>query len=135
LLQRGGAAIVSLIDALKAAKDAGAPADRLDAARRLQRRSQWRLDFVAAENSMGFHAPQETARVLAEAIDYARQGELVARGLLPPAAAEATSGAVGAADAGAPEGRDAGARDAGARDAGGVRDAGARSALPSDAGP
>lgn len=84
LLQRGGVAIVALIDALKAAKDSGAPAERLEAARRLQRRSQWRLDFVAAENSMGFHAPQETARVLAEAIDFARQGELVARGLVPP---------------------------------------------------
>jgi hypothetical protein len=42
----------------------------------LQRKAQWRLDFVAAENSMGFHAPQEAARILAEAIDYARQGEL-----------------------------------------------------------
>ena len=45
----------------------------------LHRKAQWRLDFVAAENSMGFHAPQETARVLAEAIDYARQGQLAAR--------------------------------------------------------
>ena len=27
----------------------------------LQRKAQWRLDFVAAENSMGFHAPQEAA--------------------------------------------------------------------------
>jgi len=25
---------------------------------------------------MGFHAPQESARILAEAIDFARQGEL-----------------------------------------------------------
>ena len=25
---------------------------------------------------MGFHAPQEAARILAEAIDYARQGQL-----------------------------------------------------------
>ena len=47
----------------------------------LQRKAQWRLDFVAAENSMGFHAPQETARILAEAIDYARQGQLAARGV------------------------------------------------------
>ncbi len=31
------------------------------------------------ENSLGFHAPQEAARILAEAIDYARQGETVAR--------------------------------------------------------
>ena len=35
-----------------------------------------RLDFVAAENSMGFHAPQEAARILAEAIDLARQGQI-----------------------------------------------------------
>jgi nitrite reductase (cytochrome c-552) len=74
LLQRGGQAIVDLIDALAAAKAAGQPADRLAAARDLQRRAQWRLDFIAAENSMGFHAPQEAARVLGEAIDYARQG-------------------------------------------------------------
>ena len=32
-------------------------------------------------NSMGFHVPQETARVLAEAIDYARQGQLAAKAL------------------------------------------------------
>jgi nitrite reductase (cytochrome c-552) len=36
------------------------------------------VDFVNAENSMGFHAPQESARLLAEAIDYARQGQLAA---------------------------------------------------------
>jgi nitrite reductase (cytochrome c-552) len=42
--------------------------------RDFHRKAQWRLDSVAAENSMGFHAPQETARILAESIDYARQG-------------------------------------------------------------
>ena len=36
------------------------------------------LDFVAAENSMGFHAPQELARILGESIDFARQGQLEA---------------------------------------------------------
>jgi hypothetical protein len=35
---------------------------------------------------MGFHAPAETARILAESIDYARQGQLAAAGA--PAAAE-----------------------------------------------
>lgn len=30
---------------------------------------------------MGFHAPQEAARILGEAIDYARQGQLVLRDL------------------------------------------------------
>ncbi len=76
LLQRGGAAIVDLIDAIGVAKAAGASAAELEDARALQRRAQWRLDFVSSENSMGFHAPQEAARVLGEAIDYARQGQL-----------------------------------------------------------
>ncbi len=44
----------------------------------LQRAAQWRLDFVAAENSMGFHASQELARILAESIDLARQAEIKA---------------------------------------------------------
>ncbi len=78
LLQRGGKAIVALIDGIVAAKGAGASETQLEPALELQRRAQWRLDFIAAENSMGFHAPQETARVLAGAIDYARQGEVVA---------------------------------------------------------
>jgi nitrite reductase (cytochrome c-552) len=42
----------------------------------LQRAAQWRLDFVAAENSMGFHAPQELARILGESIDLSRQAEV-----------------------------------------------------------
>jgi nitrite reductase (cytochrome c-552) len=42
----------------------------------LQRAAQWRLDFVAAENSMGFHAPQELARILAESIDLSRQAQV-----------------------------------------------------------
>jgi nitrite reductase (cytochrome c-552) len=41
----------------------------------LHRKAQWRLDFVAAENSMGFHAPQESARILGESIDYFRQAK------------------------------------------------------------
>ena len=78
LLQRGGTAIVSLIDAVVAAKKEGATPEQLKAALELQRQAQWRLDFIAAENSMGFHAPQEAAKVLAEALDYARQGQLAA---------------------------------------------------------
>jgi nitrite reductase (cytochrome c-552) len=79
LLQRGGTAITALIDRIVAAKQAGASDASLQAARELQRKAQWRLDFIAAENGMGFHAPQEAAKVLAEAIDYARQGELAAQ--------------------------------------------------------
>jgi len=44
----------------------------------LQRAAQWRLDFVAAENSMGFHAPQEMARILGESIDLSRQAQVKA---------------------------------------------------------
>jgi nitrite reductase (cytochrome c-552) len=44
----------------------------------LQRAAQWRLDMVAAENSMGFHAPQEMARILGESIDLSRQAQVKA---------------------------------------------------------
>ena len=86
LLQRGGTAIVALLDAIQAAKAAGATEAQLAEALELQRRAQWRLDFIAAENSMGFHAPQEAAMVLGEALDYARQGELAALRFAAPKA-------------------------------------------------
>jgi nitrite reductase (cytochrome c-552) len=79
LLERAATAVVAMLDAIVEAKKAGVAPASLTRALELQRKAQWRLDFVAAENSMGFHAPTETARILAEAIDYARQGELVAR--------------------------------------------------------
>jgi nitrite reductase (cytochrome c-552) len=78
LLQRGGAALTDLIDAIVAAKAAGATDEDLKEALEFQRQSQWRLDFIAAENSMGFHAPQEAARVLGKAADFARQGQVAA---------------------------------------------------------
>ncbi len=78
LLQRGGAALMDLLDAVEAAKKSGATAEQLKPALELQRKAQWRLDYIAAENSMGFHAPQEAARILAEAADYARQGQVEA---------------------------------------------------------
>jgi nitrite reductase (cytochrome c-552) len=78
LLQRGGQALVALLDAVEGAKARGATPEQLAPALKLQRKAQWRLDFIAAENSMGFHAPQEAARVLGEAIDYARQGQVAA---------------------------------------------------------
>lgn len=76
LLDRAETATIDLIDAITSAQERKAPAAALDEARRLHRKAQWRLDFVLAENSLGFHAPQETARILAEAIDYARQGQI-----------------------------------------------------------
>jgi nitrite reductase (cytochrome c-552) len=75
LMQRAAKATTDMLDAIVAAKKAGATDAGLAAAATLHRKAQWRLDFVAAENSMGFHAPQELARILADAIDYARQGQ------------------------------------------------------------
>lgn len=46
-----------------------------------QRQAQFYLDFVEAENSSGFHAPQEAARILGESINYSRQGQLALRDL------------------------------------------------------
>jgi nitrite reductase (cytochrome c-552) len=78
LMSESAAALVDMLDAIAAAKKGGAGADRLTEALALQRKAQWRLDFVNAENSMGFHAPQETARILAESIDYARRAQIAA---------------------------------------------------------
>ncbi len=85
LLSRAEDALLALLDEIKAARAAGVPDPKLEAALTLQRRGQWRVDFVNAENSTGFHAPQEAARILAEAIDYARQGQLAALQARAPA--------------------------------------------------
>ncbi len=76
LLGRAEDALVDLISGIGAAQAAGFSDGRLAVARQLQRKAQWRVDMVNAENSMGFHAGQESARILAEAIDFARQGQL-----------------------------------------------------------
>ncbi len=77
LMIRAEEAQVALIKDLAAATANGAPADQIAAAQDFQRKAGFYVDFVSAENSMGFHAPQEAARILGEAIDYARQGQLV----------------------------------------------------------
>lgn len=78
LLSRAEDALIQMMDAILAAKKRGATDADLKNALALHRKAQWRMDFVNAENSMGFHAPQEAARILGEAIDYARQGEILA---------------------------------------------------------
>jgi nitrite reductase (cytochrome c-552) len=69
-------AVIALIDDIAAAKAAGSPDERLEPARLAQRRAQFLLDFIEAENSTGFHAPQESARVLTISIDTARRGQI-----------------------------------------------------------
>jgi nitrite reductase (cytochrome c-552) len=80
-LQRDEAmdALVALIGDIKRAREAGKSDKDLEAARYLQRRAQFLLDFVEAENSTGFHAPQEAQRVLGEVLDFARQGQIALR--------------------------------------------------------
>jgi nitrite reductase (cytochrome c-552) len=69
-------ALVELIEDLKRAKAASVEERRLAAAQKLQRKAQFYLDFVEAENSTGFHAPQEAARILGESIDASRKGQI-----------------------------------------------------------
>lgn len=75
-LVRAEKAIISAIDAIRMALDVGISDQALEQARLLHRKAQIRWDFISAENSMGFHSPQEAARILADAIDYARQAEI-----------------------------------------------------------
>ena len=53
-------------------------------ARDYQRKAQFLADFIEAENSMGFHADQESARILAKSIDLSRRGQMALRGQEPP---------------------------------------------------
>ena len=66
------------IDVIAAAQQSGATDADLAKARDLHRKASMRWDFVSSENSMGFHSPQEAARILAEAINYARQAQVAA---------------------------------------------------------
>ncbi len=74
-------ALVELISEIQTAMAEGqASEEKLERARQLQRKAQFLLDFIEAENSSGFHAPQEAARILALSIDYSRRGQLALRG-------------------------------------------------------
>jgi nitrite reductase (cytochrome c-552) len=77
-------ALVALIDDLRTVRAAGESDTGLAASRQFQRKAQFLLDFIEAENSMGFHAPQEAARILAESINFSRQGQVAIRNLKLP---------------------------------------------------
>jgi hypothetical protein len=59
----------------------GRTEEQLTAARDYRRKAQFYHDFVESENSMGFHAPQKTARLLALSINQSRQGQTALREL------------------------------------------------------
>ena len=80
-------ALVALIGDITRARSDGADDVALREARHRQRRAQFFLDFIEAENSMGFHADQEAVRVLALSIDESRRGQAALPG------SQATAGA------------------------------------------
>ena len=73
-------ALMDLISDLKVAKAAAKMDTELATAQDFQRKAQFYLDFVEAENSTGFHAPQEAVRILGESINFSRQGQIELRG-------------------------------------------------------
>ncbi|MGE3511742.1 MAG: ammonia-forming cytochrome c nitrite reductase subunit c552 [Vicinamibacterales bacterium] len=81
-------ALIALIDDIKTARDLGVSEPQLAAARDEQRQAQFLLDFIEAENSMGFHADQEAMRVLGLSLDHARRGQVAIRPLPSRTAAE-----------------------------------------------
>ncbi|MBZ4394088.1 ammonia-forming cytochrome c nitrite reductase subunit c552 [Myxococcus sp. MISCRS1] len=68
-------ALVDLIHDLQNAQKAGVSDEALAKARDYQKRAQFYLDFVEAENSMGFHADQEAVRILGNSINFSRLGQ------------------------------------------------------------
>lgn len=94
LKEVAAAAMVAMVDAILEAKAAGHGEEALAEIHALQRKSMWRLDFISSENSKGFHASQESARILAESIDFSRQAQVLATRLAAssPAAAGAKQG-------------------------------------------
>ncbi|TNF37778.1 MAG: ammonia-forming cytochrome c nitrite reductase subunit c552, partial [Deltaproteobacteria bacterium] len=86
LMERAAVAMTDMLDAILEAKAAGASDAQLARAFELQRKAMWRLDYISSENSKGFHADQEAARLLGESIDYSRQAIVEALRLRAPAA-------------------------------------------------
>lgn len=72
-MARVGTINVEAIEAIAAAEAQGANQEILDEARKLQRKAQFYIDWVGAENSMGFHNPQLIFDTLNKSMDYAYQ--------------------------------------------------------------
>jgi nitrite reductase (cytochrome c-552) len=83
-------ALVELIRDIKQAKEAGASDAVLESPRDFQRQASFYIDFVMSENSMGFHADGESLRVLGNAINLCRKGQLALRSM-PAAKAQITA--------------------------------------------
>ena len=86
LLERSAGAMTDMLDAILEAKASGVEQEQLVEVLKLQRKAMWRLDYISSENSNGFHAPQDAARILGESIDYSRQAQAMALRLRTPEA-------------------------------------------------
>jgi nitrite reductase (cytochrome c-552) len=136
LRNQGLDALMGLLNDVKAAKAAGKTDAELAGVYALQRRGQFMLDFIEAENSMGFHAPEEAARILGQATNLIRQAQVLVRDstfkpeipdMLPAAEGDAHPGpGVRGKTVGAPMGGAGGGR--------GPGDAGGTAAAPVEGG-
>lgn len=72
-------ALADLIADFQAAKADGATEAQLKEAAEYQRKASFFIDWVVSENSLGFHAPGESLRILNDATDAARLGQLALR--------------------------------------------------------
>jgi nitrite reductase (cytochrome c-552) len=76
--------LMDLIRDIKAARADGTNPAFIQQAQDYQRKGQFMIDFIMSENSMGFHAPEESVRVLGDAINQCRLGQLALKGTPQP---------------------------------------------------
>src|SRR5688500_14952594 len=84
-------ALLALIADIKSAQQRGAAEPQLATSRNHHRRAQFLLDFIEAENSMGFHADQEAMRVLSLSLDESRRGQAALPGSVSTVGAKTAS--------------------------------------------
>jgi nitrite reductase (cytochrome c-552) len=77
-------ALLELLQGIETARASDSASAPVRVAQRYQRAAQFFADFVEAENSMGFHASQESARILGNSINYSRLGQAALRGETVP---------------------------------------------------
>ena len=84
LMERAAVAMTDMLDAIAAARAAGAHDEDLADVWLLPAQGDVAARLLSSENSRGFHADQEAARILGESIDYSRraQAEALRWGLL-----------------------------------------------------
>lgn len=75
LMKSAAEAMTDMLDSIVEAKNSGVSDTELRPVLELQRKAMWRLDFICSENSYGFHADQEAARLLGESINYSRKAQ------------------------------------------------------------